>query len=573
MLRFRKHTGERPFQCHCSRRFSRLDNLRQHAQTVHINEEIPGDSLAATGTRFQRQIRTDRVRPSSSRARASTAGSQSGHRGHGRNQSTSSIASTASNVSTMSSVSALSRKNSGRRPHSINFGDHQRRPGLTIDTLRVSPTHNYPYIAAQQTGSGNSTPTSYYVGTPNSPHAPTLGSPVGLPRNAVGGPWNDRQVSSRRLSVPSQPNLFPAGASAPQFHHPMAALNSSNSSVLGSPTSSTFSIARTEVGPDDWRRRTWHPNTFSNYTYPRPATSGLSYSQTPNEPRPAFAPQALAAAAPQTTKLPGIETFDQMSNAPSTPPQHGQTNIPTAALTPGRLLPTVDHRRSIGHGHQRGTYSWDMSLHQNLTRLEITGDTPPRELRAWVQQPPISDSLQHSPQYASAQPYFAPGHSPGPVQHMQVPPQLILPSQSEPNLLSSQPPIPPQVNQGASLPVQQHSSQVSSIVPTAAQRTNWSTSLPHKLMRGTSQAHIESGSGESRYLPAGHIDYQPTIIHANGYIEPQPNALNSVSVYFIVIYCLTSHRTIPYSPTTNLQDHLEQQRSSLETPIPVDWMP
>lgn len=24
----RKHTGERPFQCHCSRRFSRLDNLR-----------------------------------------------------------------------------------------------------------------------------------------------------------------------------------------------------------------------------------------------------------------------------------------------------------------------------------------------------------------------------------------------------------------------------------------------------------------------------------------------------------------------------------------------------------------
>ncbi|ODV84714.1 hypothetical protein CANARDRAFT_200432, partial [[Candida] arabinofermentans NRRL YB-2248] len=32
----RKHTGERPFKCeHCSRRFSRLDNLRQHNQTVH----------------------------------------------------------------------------------------------------------------------------------------------------------------------------------------------------------------------------------------------------------------------------------------------------------------------------------------------------------------------------------------------------------------------------------------------------------------------------------------------------------------------------------------------------------
>lgn len=31
----RKHTGERPFRCHCSKAFSRLDNLRQHAQTVH----------------------------------------------------------------------------------------------------------------------------------------------------------------------------------------------------------------------------------------------------------------------------------------------------------------------------------------------------------------------------------------------------------------------------------------------------------------------------------------------------------------------------------------------------------
>jgi hypothetical protein len=37
----RIHTPERPFQCHCSRRFSRLDNLRQHAQTIHQIEEIP----------------------------------------------------------------------------------------------------------------------------------------------------------------------------------------------------------------------------------------------------------------------------------------------------------------------------------------------------------------------------------------------------------------------------------------------------------------------------------------------------------------------------------------------------
>ncbi|KAJ7061879.1 hypothetical protein C8F01DRAFT_1138660 [Mycena amicta] len=35
----RKHTGERPFTCHCGKQFSRLDNLRQHAQTVHSAAE------------------------------------------------------------------------------------------------------------------------------------------------------------------------------------------------------------------------------------------------------------------------------------------------------------------------------------------------------------------------------------------------------------------------------------------------------------------------------------------------------------------------------------------------------
>ena len=34
-LYHRKHTGERPFPCHCGKAFSRLDNLRQHAATVH----------------------------------------------------------------------------------------------------------------------------------------------------------------------------------------------------------------------------------------------------------------------------------------------------------------------------------------------------------------------------------------------------------------------------------------------------------------------------------------------------------------------------------------------------------
>ncbi|KIY51697.1 hypothetical protein FISHEDRAFT_31664, partial [Fistulina hepatica ATCC 64428] len=41
----RKHTGERPFTCHCGKLFSRLDNLRQHAQTVHADLPEQNDRM------------------------------------------------------------------------------------------------------------------------------------------------------------------------------------------------------------------------------------------------------------------------------------------------------------------------------------------------------------------------------------------------------------------------------------------------------------------------------------------------------------------------------------------------
>ncbi|CAO1631823.1 unnamed protein product [Parajaminaea phylloscopi] len=41
----RKHTGERPFRCHCGKSFSRLDNLRQHAQTVHADETDRNEAM------------------------------------------------------------------------------------------------------------------------------------------------------------------------------------------------------------------------------------------------------------------------------------------------------------------------------------------------------------------------------------------------------------------------------------------------------------------------------------------------------------------------------------------------
>ncbi|KAI4272697.1 MAG: hypothetical protein LQ337_005131, partial [Flavoplaca oasis] len=382
----RKHTGERPFQCHCSRRFSRLDNLRQHAQTVHVNEEIPGDSLAATGTRFQRQIRTDRVRTPTSRSRASTTNSQGSHgRGHSRNLSASSIGSTASTIS----------KDDIRRrpPPLIMSNDQGARSRPTIDTLRLQTSTPPKQEFSKESSEGLSTPTSttFSNGASSPGYGSTFGSPVStVSRN--GGYWGSNSYHGRRLSVPSGPNPFQSpqsnGYPAP-YLSPLAPSNaslaSSNSSMYGSPTSSSYSFSRRETPAEaEWRRRTWHPTTYNSY--PRPATSGLSFYRTPDDaPQPAFAPQAAATTASSFgQRLPGIETFDQMSNRNASPVHRGGS--PMQVDSPKRPPIYPGPSATSGPNDRRGHQSWDLSLHQNLTKLDIANNAATNEASAWTKQ-------------------------------------------------------------------------------------------------------------------------------------------------------------------------------------------
>ena len=489
-----KHTGERPFQCHCARRFSRLDNLRQHAQTVHVNEEIPGDSLAATSARFQRQIRTDRVRNSGARSRASTTSSQGGThaRGHGRNLSTSSVGST---------TSTASRDDSRRRPPPLIMAhDPTARARLTLDTLRgqvSTPLGSYTY--ANQSSAGPSTPTSttYSNGT-GSPYGSSLGSPIPTASRYVGF-WGGR-TPGRRLSVPSGANPFQAPhgqIQAPPYLNPLIPSNttnhSSNSSVIASPTSSTYSFSRPDnvAAEADWRRRTWHPSTYSNYQPPAP--SGLSYYSTPDASGPAFAPQAVAAPVQSQQRLPGIETFDQiMVNVPQTPPQQGPT--PIMHETPKRPSTFVlsSEMTVPGPDDRRGHLSWDMSLHQNLTKLEIAGGTPPKEPGSWGRQ--VIADMQNAASNSA--------HGPPPPQVMQQSVQPI-PSGSLQKRLADYEHYP-------------HT-------PSRFRRHGWYngpliSSQKDIIVQRTSPE--DSSSSEGIPTPSAvSAEYHPSIVHANGYIE------------------------------------------------------
>ncbi|KAF2102048.1 hypothetical protein NA57DRAFT_53982 [Rhizodiscina lignyota] len=457
----RKHTGERPFQCHCSRRFSRLDNLRQHAQTVHVNEDIPGDSLAATGTRFQRQIRTDRVRAPNNRSRASTLGSSGSHsRGHSRNLSTSSIASTASTVSTMSQMSQQ-QDDFRRRPAPLAMAagsEGAARSRLSVDTFNPQMLGGSPgpVIYNNQPRSpttGYSTPPSAtYSSTNGSPRFPSgLQSPV-VTTNRTLAYGGTPKTHARRLSVPSSaanPFQAPPGANGygqAAFITPLPSASgsqfpSNNSSVFASPTSSVFSgigDRRDSTAEAEWRRRTWHPSTYTGLGQQRPATSGLSYYQTPDSPSPAQTPQ-------KTLRLPGIESFDHAPPVPAlpkrvtspmqldAPPQlQGSEAVLQSGIRKLEIANPDSRNEQHVQPHQQGRWS-----HYQPPHHQTQGPPQLPSLRTHENvavQPPHTQ--QSHPQYSTS---FQPQHAAPPTapqqqaaQVSQPPPQTVFRHSDQP---------------------------------------------------------------------------------------------------------------------------------------------
>lgn len=384
-------------------------------------------------------------------------------------------------------------------------GDPTARSRLTLDIMRAqASTPPAQYGHSRDSSDGISTPTSTTFS--NGQQSPGYGSSLGSPVSNISrksGLWGDR-THGRRLSVPSGPNPFPSPHSqnyAPPYFSPLAPSNasnfSSNSSVYGSPTNSTYGLSRRESALQteaDWRRRTWHPSTYS--TYSRPATSGLSYSLTPDAPRPAFAPQA-ATAAGQPHRLPGIETFDQIHNRPPTSPH--QVPSPMQIDTPNRPLiyPGTSEPAPLGPNDRRGHASWDKSLHHNLTKLEISNGTPPKEAGLWGQQT-IAEMQEAVARPSKSQAYPTSQTYPA--------------SQAAPIIIHQESQKRPAEN-----------TQLQSTTPVRNKRHGWYNGP----LKGSHQATLQprtspedSSSSESVSTPSfSSAEYHPAIIHSNGYIE------------------------------------------------------
>lgn len=348
----RKHTGERPFTCHCGRAFSRLDNLRQHSSTVHADEPIPVGSLAATGTRYQRHIKTSRARDAG-RARAQSNPNPGTSR-QSRPQ--------APPPPPPHDSGLLSRRDATRplnRPGPIvlprNAGDNTspfenyrsntppESPASAVGTFpRTDGFYrdgHAPHLPRPLSATSTiTTPTSATFTEHRSPIASPMmyhsaygnSSTIGSPApsfSPVSGIFPSRNAGHRRLSVPgpansNQPSFYQSTRMGPVLNMPLPSpgWNSTSGSHMYSRRESVDSAAD-EADEMAKRRRTWH----SGYSTPldrdimSPTTATFANTTLSGGPSEYVASPTNQAA----VTLPSISAIFGSNDAPSASPTFG----------------------------------------------------------------------------------------------------------------------------------------------------------------------------------------------------------------------------------------------------------
>jgi C2H2 transcription facotor len=446
-----------------------------------VNEDIPAESPAATGSRYQRHIRTDRVRPTG-RSRASTFSSaiNPAHqaRGHSRNLSSSSVAS----ISTVSSYAG----DEFRR--SIGL-DTPRMNRLSLDTYNP-PTSAGPmgmqqyYTVGANSPTGYSTPTSatFSIGT----NSPRYSSGLHSPASSISrsGYQHQSKGPDRRLSVPgsnpfsstqttdsnSMPYMSPA---------PSAAALSRAGAQYASPLRSFADPRRDSLAAaeSETRRRTWHPNTTTGLGS-RPTSSGALPGPTP-----LFSQQQSNPTG--GLRLPGIETFDNLDRAP--PPSLIRRQPSPMELDPPTSHPTESQTAVATDDRNANRISWTAGIRNGMNQLEIT--KPQETPSSWNPANPNAGATDVAPRPSSARP--ASFHSRAPSE-----------------TLPSIPSHPDEMNEDDPVSTKRQ------------RRMAWYMQPPSKdaIMIRTSPDSSSDGDGAPTpvTLPA---DVRPAIVNSNGQIE------------------------------------------------------
>ena len=316
-------------------------------------------------------MRTERVRPTVGRSRASTVSSLGPQaRGHAKSLSTSSINSVSSVGSAFST-----REDYRRRPPPLVMSNHNAR--LSTDSYRSIADSTYSY--RHPSPSDFSAPTSATLSTnQSSPRWSCMASPTSSHSRSQSMFASNRE---RRLSVPSGVSPFQSPHGPPVTPPQPGNSNSNSNNNLLTPPQSGYHSRRDSLNADDgYRRRTWHPDT-RQFTGPTSNLSSVanSTSYQINPPAPLAEPRPNAHA---NIRLPGIESFDSVARPP-TPPRRAPS--PMIVDTEMGNSPM---QRSIEAEDPRAVPHWDNGLHRAVNKLEISKNpTPPRDgAGAWAHE-------------------------------------------------------------------------------------------------------------------------------------------------------------------------------------------
>ncbi|VDB85187.1 unnamed protein product [Peniophora sp. CBMAI 1063] len=234
----RKHTGERPFTCHCGKQFSRLDNLRQHAQTVHADK-------AEQNERMMRDLTSLHA----SMAAANKASQQRGKRAAAAAAAAAVNGGNSRVKQEEEPLPQLYRPGTAATGYE-SFSQWQQPPQADMD--RPNRTQPSPFSPVDSTGSPPGREPSVHDYRPSQRSSPLSPNPNGFPYNSQ---LDVQQLPRQRTSPPSLPlihtdhaqdqslahwNTAPyypqSHSSIPQLENPSLADSPSWTSAIQTPT-------------------------------------------------------------------------------------------------------------------------------------------------------------------------------------------------------------------------------------------------------------------------------------------------------------------------------------------------